>query len=517
MKRISLILSLFTLIYILNACSSGSGTTAGKTIDLIPVSNGDTWGYINKKGEFIINAQFQYAGLFDDGMALVKTDGEDGSFGYIDEKGKYIINPTFLLATGFEDGIAMVVSPNEAPKGINKKGEVIFSLTGAEKAMEPRNGFIAYSIQKDNEELWGFADNKGKTIINPQFKRVGYFSEGLCAFSDKAGKWGFIDEQGKIIINPQFQAAEAFQDGQAIVLSERKAGLIDKTGKYIINPQFESLEKDGNIFLVRSGGKYGWADKEGKFIINPQFEASYGFNGGNMAAVLSGRSWGYIDKDGKYSINPQFSYASPFNGSVAVVGNGSQIGIIDKEGKYLVNPQFNDVSNNYSATLSGKQVPVTITSDFVDINTVINKLRGDITDQSVAGFNFSSKVGDIIQKYGKAPASYSYSNRNVYLFERESISQGIKLSMEIGGMIFISRGWSYELNLSAVPDEFQYRIDLDAKAQRKRKELVEGLKNAFTGYTVTASDDTDIELTSSTQKIMIADRGLAIYVYVRPI
>ena len=60
--------------------------------------------------------------------------------------------------------------------------------------------------------------------------------------------------------------------------------------------------------------------------------------------------------------------------------------------------------------------------------------------KTVAGFSFASKVGEIFKKFSKTPANYSYSNRNVYLFEREQISPGIKLSLEIGGIIFISRG-----------------------------------------------------------------------------
>src|SRR5574343_1466879 len=219
-----------------------------------------------------------------------------------------------------------------------------------------------------------------------------------------------------------------------------------------------------------------------------------------------------INKDGKYIINPQFSYASPFNGSVAVVSNGSEVGIIDKEGKYLVNPQFSGVSNEYAGALIGKSTPGTVVSDFVDFGSVINKLHGEITDKTVAGFNFASKVGEIIQKYSKTPANYSYSNRNIYLFEREQISQGVKLSLEIGGIIFISRGWNYELNPDAYPDQFQYRIDLEGKATSKAKILMQGLKNAFTGYTITSGENSDIEMSNSYQKVSIVDRGSGIYI-----
>lgn len=63
------------------------------------------FGYINKAGKVVIPAQFDHAGPFKNGIALVSMYNK---FGYIDTSGKFIIPPTFTNAGYFIDGIARV-------------------------------------------------------------------------------------------------------------------------------------------------------------------------------------------------------------------------------------------------------------------------------------------------------------------------------------------------------------------------------------------------------------------------
>ena len=52
-------------------------------------------------------------------------------------------------------------------------------------------------------------------------------------------KWGFIDNTGKVVIEPQFEFVDKFSDGLALVnVGNRKMGYIDSSGQFVINPQF---------------------------------------------------------------------------------------------------------------------------------------------------------------------------------------------------------------------------------------------------------------------------------------
>jgi len=158
------------------------------------------WGFIDSKGQIVINYQFNSAGSFKDGLCIV-SDGKN--YGYIDKTGKYLINPQFEDAYPFSDGLARV----------------------------KMNG------------KYGYIDKSGKILINPQFDQALDFKDGRASVAN-SGKWGFIDKDGKFIINTQFDYASNFFGKIAFIESANKIGVIDKDGKYLINPQYDAINRD---------------------------------------------------------------------------------------------------------------------------------------------------------------------------------------------------------------------------------------------------------------------------------
>ena len=63
------------------------------------------WGYINTKGEQIVECKFDDAYYFNEGFARVKKDGK---WGYINTKGEQIIECKFDDAYCFSEGFAWV-------------------------------------------------------------------------------------------------------------------------------------------------------------------------------------------------------------------------------------------------------------------------------------------------------------------------------------------------------------------------------------------------------------------------
>ena len=91
MKHLSYILMLATLLV---SCSDfGEEAVACVSID-------GKWGYVDSKGEFVIDPQFDDAADFSEGLARVKIGGtsrysDGGKWGYINPKGEFVINPQF--------------------------------------------------------------------------------------------------------------------------------------------------------------------------------------------------------------------------------------------------------------------------------------------------------------------------------------------------------------------------------------------------------------------------------------
>src|SRR5581483_4450074 len=113
------------------------------------------WGYINKKGEQVIDFRFDEANAFSEGLAAVsenvKADDVDkktgehltpppfSKGGYIDKTGKYVIPPQFDSVWNFSEGLARVrvagQTMDEVPeqmKFINTQGKIVFTVTNGE-------------------------------------------------------------------------------------------------------------------------------------------------------------------------------------------------------------------------------------------------------------------------------------------------------------------------------------------------------------------------------------------------
>ncbi len=127
--------------------------------ELIPFRNeNDKWGYKNKKGEIVIEPQFDYADDFSEGLAAIKIGGK---WGYINKEGKYVINPEFDKVDYFSEGLAAV------------------KIRGK----------------------WGYINTEGKFVIEPKFDWVSPFSKGLAEV--KVGdKNYYINKKGEIVLLP---------------------------------------------------------------------------------------------------------------------------------------------------------------------------------------------------------------------------------------------------------------------------------------------------------------------------
>ena len=276
---------------------------------LAGVKVGKNWGFIDKTGKMVIPSKFydDYYGIntfynFHDGMAIVKLRDEgDYRNGYINKKGEIVVEVGSSSPGNFSDGIA--ISDN---KIIDKSGKVlantqydqIFRLNGdiiavdrnvgymiIDKSGSPLTGYLDFlpdyseglAVAKVDGKV-GYADKTGKVVIEPKFDDGGSFSEGLANVKVD-GKWGYIDKKGQYVINPQFEWAGSFSEGLAEMGVDRKSGFIDKTGKVVIAPQFVNVDDfSGGLALFHDGlagfqwqsDTWGYVDKTGKIVYSAE-------------------------------------------------------------------------------------------------------------------------------------------------------------------------------------------------------------------------------------------------------
>ncbi len=321
------------------------------------------WGYINKKGEYVITPQFSEAYPFDsDGTAVVFVGNK---LAIIDKTGKFIVQPKleveYTYFEGFADnGLAVV----DDCKYIDKKGNIVIELDSGFGGSFAKNGLALVGLNVNGEQKYGYIDKTGSFVIEPQFsKAYGFNDEGLAlVYSETKGQYGFIDKNGeyKITVPYGYEALDSeFSDnGWLTVCSENKCGLMDKKGNVFIKPQFDSVKviSNGWALVLKSDAEeydgyrevhteYGFVTPNGE-IIEPQFEDagySVSFDGSYIGYCLSDNGlqpvckdgkWGYIDETGEFVIEPQFDSAGVFYDGYAKITIGESGGIINSKGEY---------------------------------------------------------------------------------------------------------------------------------------------------------------------------------------
>lgn len=129
-------------------------------------------GYINKDGQVVIPFQFKEVfGIdvceFHDGLAVQGVSNNNRFalvFGYIDKKGNWVIKPKFDEAQKFDKGIAQVVI-NEQYGYINTKGELIIPC----KYDKYGGWFVNDStIELKRDGIEYYFNLQGKTVSKPE-------------------------------------------------------------------------------------------------------------------------------------------------------------------------------------------------------------------------------------------------------------------------------------------------------------------------------------------------------------
>jgi serine/threonine protein kinase len=231
-----------------------------------------TYGYLDPLGQLAIRSQWELAGPFSGGMAVVMPD--DKSFGYIDRQGNLISEAKWEFVGPFSGGLARVKSGTK----------------------------------------FGYINPEGTLVIPAQWEVAGEFSDGLATVKSD-GNYGYIDRQGKLAIPAQWTQARPFSEGLAAVCSAGKYGFIDVHGQMVIPAQWESTwEFSEGLAAVVSGGKSGYIDPQGKLVLLYQWSWAGPFSGG-VASVGLKRLGGCIDRAGKVVIPLKWKIVEPVKGS----------------------------------------------------------------------------------------------------------------------------------------------------------------------------------------------------------
>lgn len=178
-------------------------------------------------------------------------------YGFINEKGEFIIQPDFANVSDFSEGIAIVYDNNFQNKAITTDGTEIFETN--DTIEDFHNGAAAFRRYADNYIRMGYIDTTGKIIIDPVYRMADSFNKDNQAYVSKdIGNYALIDKSGNILVgfdlDSKYDDATILRDGYVIYTEKgsNKMGVVTVKGEVIFEPKFSDITYLGNdLFAMK--------------------------------------------------------------------------------------------------------------------------------------------------------------------------------------------------------------------------------------------------------------------------
>lgn len=157
---------------------------------MLPLSTIALWGFIDKKGQMVVQPQYTWITDFSEGLAAVNSgDFLNPRYGYIDQQGQAVIPMQYKSAKRFSEGLAPVTGGY-----IDKTGRMVIRLQTADvTADEFSEGLAAVMINSKR----GYIDKSGNFVIQPKYFSTNPFKNGLARVWENGNK--YIDKSGRVV------------------------------------------------------------------------------------------------------------------------------------------------------------------------------------------------------------------------------------------------------------------------------------------------------------------------------
>lgn len=462
----------FYLFIVLALLSMGNAFAQNTTLLLAPAKETTKWGYIDEKGKWIIKPNYQFANEFSENLAAVQLNGKwgyidaigqitiaaqyedaysfvngfarvrkNGFWGYINPLGKWIVEPQFDSSSDFSEGLALV-SKNGHYGFVNEQGKIAiplrfdeaFDFTEGLALVSEANRF--YYIDRNNSPIelpecdyatsyfseglavvsknnaYGFVNNKGKWVLNPQYKAANSFSEGLASAMGANKKlYGFVNIKGDFAIPATYDATSYFSKGLAAVSTNGQYGYINPKGEWVIPPQFENAEPfKSNLAKIQIDGKYNFVNIEGKLISPQNYNWVFDFSEGLAAVQINGK-YGYINANGIYTIQPSYEACGSFQKVQPYLYAESPIIEVLQPTQKSTNRPVDNFEFEYNITSASPIIDYTIAVNNVIYEDLTKKGQNSVSKRIG---NTTNIKGDIKLREGKNTLYIKASNKNGY-------------------------------------------------------------------------------------------------------
>lgn len=318
------------------------------------------WGFINDKGEVVIDLIYDDVKYFSEGLAAVK---ENGKWGFINKEGKVVIDFIYTDAEPFKHGVARVSQGSEwgyiFPTGdyalsLNRWLEDNKSANGLRGTLKEIEGWnrsvVTYrwidSVQNEDDLIIHYGSIKQSTDI---LRKVEDYRN--------PNKYGFYHEDYETVQIPFiYDDAYSFNHSSiTAVKKDDKWGVINRNGEEIKPFIYDDARAVNESYLaLKQGDRWGFISSEGEVKVPFEYKEVSDFH--DLVAVVTveekdkqGLVKTYVNKEGRHLSDKYYKKAYDFSHELGVVAeeeknffNKGRIkyGVIDGYGKEVVSPDY---------------------------------------------------------------------------------------------------------------------------------------------------------------------------------
>ncbi len=221
-----------------------------KLPELIPYRIGDKWGYVNRRGERVIESKYSSVEFFSTNNSLRIENNE--LVGIIDKNGKEIIPCTYADIKELSDKDYFIAKKKDRNWGIiNDKNEIIIPFSY--KKIEKHSSKDLFVVHKENTA--GVIDITGRIVIPFLYKNLEFSNKFIIAVRENPDKveYGLLNFEGSILM--PFQGWELRSDNMLndslLIASKEQILFLSVLNDFVSETTERIIDLNGNTILPK--------------------------------------------------------------------------------------------------------------------------------------------------------------------------------------------------------------------------------------------------------------------------
>ena len=285
---------------------------------VLKYKQGGLYGLIDMQGNKITDNIYNSITNIDYKEGNLKVE-QNGQYGVINIKGTTIIKPEYesIIADGYYD----------------------------EETKYERAGFIL-RIKTDDGYKFGYADRKGKIILEPLYNEISRITEitgdDIFLITANNGRYGVV-KNGKEVLKNDFTDINFDQNNNLLILQKDNSwGVVDLEGNNIVPIDYDNIIIGGKYINAQKGEDTLIFDASGNNIDTDIL--SYNQVNDNYAIVIDkDNNYNIVDNAGNKKLNENYTYIEYLNNDEFIVTIDGKTGIINGEGNSIIEVNYNAI------------------------------------------------------------------------------------------------------------------------------------------------------------------------------